>query len=145
MNGRYEDLLYLPHPTSRRHPRMSMQERAAQFSPFAALRGYGAAIRRAGQPVAERIEPDEETRQLLERRQRRLLDCQKEHPLIEVLCFGQDGCQTICGSFQRIDEHQRLLVLTDRTAIPLDEILSIEGAVFDEDAAPSDPLPGQQD
>ena len=145
MNNRYEDLLYLPHPTSRRHPRMSMQERAAQFSPFAALRGYGAAIRRAGQPVTERIEPDEETRQLLERRQRRLLGCQKEHPFIEVLCFGQDGCQTICGNFQRIDEYQRLLMLTDRTAIPLDEILSIEGAVFDGDAASADPLPGERD
>ena len=107
MNNRYEDLLYLPHPTSRRHPRMSMQERAAQFSPFAALRGYGAAIRRAGQPVTERI--------------------------------------AICGNFQRIDEYQRLLMLTDRTAIPLDEILSIEGAVFDGDAASADPLPGERD
>ena len=45
MNGKYDDILHLPHPTSARHPRMSMTDRAAQFSPFAALTGYGDAVR----------------------------------------------------------------------------------------------------
>lgn len=36
----YEDMLDLPHPVSRKHPQMPMAERAAQFSPFAALTGY---------------------------------------------------------------------------------------------------------
>ena len=44
MNGKYDDMIHLPHPTSSRHPRMSMADRAAQFSPFAALTGHGAAI-----------------------------------------------------------------------------------------------------
>ena len=42
---RYDDIINLPHPTSRKHPRMSMHDRAAQFSPFAALVGYGDAIK----------------------------------------------------------------------------------------------------
>lgn len=42
---KYGDLLYLEHPTSRRHKRMSMQDRAAQFAPFAALTGHGAAMK----------------------------------------------------------------------------------------------------
>lgn len=40
----YEDIINLPHPVSKRHPQMSMMQRAAQFAPFAALTGYGEAI-----------------------------------------------------------------------------------------------------
>lgn len=42
---KYDDIINLPHPTSKRHPRMSPSDRAAQFSPFAALTGHDAAIR----------------------------------------------------------------------------------------------------
>ena len=41
----YDDILNLPHPTSKNHPRMSLHDRAAQFSPFAALTGHEAAIK----------------------------------------------------------------------------------------------------
>lgn len=44
MTDKYDDILHLPHHVSQKHPQMSMQERAAQFSPFAALTGYGDAI-----------------------------------------------------------------------------------------------------
>ena len=40
MTDRYDDIINLPHPTSDKHPRMKMLDRAAQFSPFAALTGY---------------------------------------------------------------------------------------------------------
>ncbi len=53
--GQYEDILYLPHPEPVTHPRMPLRDRAAQFAPFAALTGHGAAI--------------EETRKLHERQQ----------------------------------------------------------------------------
>ena len=43
----YEDIINLPHHTSKRHPRMSMEARAAQFAPFAALTGYEHAIKEA--------------------------------------------------------------------------------------------------
>ena len=45
--GKYSDIIDLPHHTSKKHPRMSMEARAAQFAPFAALTGYGEAIQRA--------------------------------------------------------------------------------------------------
>ena len=44
MSGKYDDIIDLPHPTSQNHPRMSLHDRAAQFSPFAALTGHHAAI-----------------------------------------------------------------------------------------------------
>jgi hypothetical protein len=56
----YEDIIDLPHPTSFRHPRMSPQERAAQFAPFAALTGYDAAVREAARLAESREGLDEE-------------------------------------------------------------------------------------
>lgn len=44
MTDKYDDIINLPHPTSKKHPRMPMINRAAQFSPFAALTGYDDAI-----------------------------------------------------------------------------------------------------
>ncbi|MBR1405611.1 MAG: hypothetical protein IJ578_01575 [Bacteroidales bacterium] len=41
---KYDDIIGLPHPTSKRHPRMPRADRAAQFAPFAALTGYGDVI-----------------------------------------------------------------------------------------------------
>ena len=43
-NSEYEDIINLEHPTSKRHPRMTMMQRAAQFAPFAALNGHSEAI-----------------------------------------------------------------------------------------------------
>ena len=51
MMDKYADIINLPHPTSKRHPRMSILERAAQFAPFAALTGYGDVIDAAARKV----------------------------------------------------------------------------------------------
>lgn len=51
MKGKYDDIIDLPHPTSKRHPRMSMEARAAQFAPFAALTGFGNVIERTADRV----------------------------------------------------------------------------------------------
>lgn len=56
----YSDIIGLEHPTSRKHPRMAAEMRAAQFAPFAALTGYDEAIEEtAMQQQAEVIERDE--------------------------------------------------------------------------------------
>lgn len=57
---RYDDMLLLEHPTSKRHPRMSGANRAAQFSPFAALTGYEDQIRDAWHERCDRILLSEE-------------------------------------------------------------------------------------
>ena len=48
---RYDDIIDLPHPTSKRHPRMPMSDRAAQFAPFAALTGFDGVIARTARKV----------------------------------------------------------------------------------------------
>jgi len=45
----YDDIINLPHHVSKRHPQMSMLNRAAQFAPFAALTGYEESIRQSAQ------------------------------------------------------------------------------------------------
>ena len=68
MDHRYDDLLHLPHHGSNRHPHMSMAERAAQFAPFAALRGYGEQVEATARTVAHRPERSEEQMAELNRR-----------------------------------------------------------------------------
>lgn len=60
MSGKYDDIIDLPHPTSKKHPRMTMVNRAAQFSPFAALTGYDAAIRETARVTENRRELSED-------------------------------------------------------------------------------------
>ena len=59
MTDNYEDIINLPHPTSKHFPRMPLEERAAQFSPFAALTGYDALIRETARENVSLFEPDE--------------------------------------------------------------------------------------
>ncbi len=61
MTDQYEDIINLPHHVSKKHPHMSMEDRAAQFAPFAALTGHGDAIRKTAEGVAESYEKDENT------------------------------------------------------------------------------------
>ena len=61
----YEDIINLPHHVSKHYPRMSMEGRAAQFAPFAALTGLEAAIRRAAQHPDEQVYFDDEMLQSL--------------------------------------------------------------------------------
>ena len=61
----YEDIIKLPHHVSSHYPRMSMEGRAMQFAPFAALTGLEAAIRRAAQHPDEQVYSDDEMLQSL--------------------------------------------------------------------------------
>lgn len=44
MKKQYEDIIYKEHPVSKKHPTMSLRDRAAQFAPFAALSGHKEAL-----------------------------------------------------------------------------------------------------
>ena len=57
MKTPYDDIINLPHPVSQHHPPMPLHDRAAQFAPFAALTGFGAAIQETARLTAEQSEP----------------------------------------------------------------------------------------
>lgn len=135
-NRRYDDIIGLPHPTSAAHPRMSMTARAAQFSPFAALTGYDAAIRETARLTLERIELDEDSKAWLDAKQQLLLCRIGEHPEVTVTYFVPDEKKsggayvTVTGNVKRIDTCARSMVMTDGTAIGLDDILEMESELF---------------
>lgn len=135
-NHQYDDIIDLPHHVSATRPRMSMIDRAAQFSPFAALTGYDAAIKETGRLTDERIELTEDSRAALDRKQQLLVDNLASHPEVSVTYFVPDERKaggayvTITGRVKKVDAYQRLLILTDGTKIPLDEILDMESELF---------------
>lgn len=137
MSGQYDDIIDLPHHISNRHPHMPIPGRAAQFAPFAALTGYDAAIREAARRTEEKIELDENAKSTLDRKQQILLNCSPQHPRITVIYFKPDTHKTggayvsVSGQFHGIDPLKRQLVLTDKTRIPLDDILDLESAAID--------------
>ena len=90
MSGPYDDIIDLPHPTSAKHPRMSISDRAAIFSPFAALTGHAAAIQETARLTDRRIELDEDTRTELDRRQAILLEHIGEQPEVTITWFCPD-------------------------------------------------------
>ena len=67
LNNPYEDMLYMPHPTSKTHPRMSMEKRAAQFAPFAALTGHADAVEETARITQERVELTEDRKEQIDR------------------------------------------------------------------------------
>lgn len=132
----YEDIINLPHHVSRTRPQMSMLDRAAQFSPFAALTGYDAAIKETGRLTDEKIELDEDTKAALDMKQAYLVEVIDEQPEISITYFLPDTKKsggeyvTVTGNLKRFDEYERLLILTDGKKIPMDDIADIECDLF---------------
>lgn len=136
MSGPYDELLFLPHPVSKTRPQMSMLDRAAQFSPFAALAGYGDAIREAGRLTTSRIELSGERREELDWKQQFLMAQTAEQPALSVTYFVPDDRKdggayvTQCGHLKRLDLAERQMILTSGVRIPLDDIAEIESELF---------------
>ena len=136
MSGPYDDIIDLPHHVSNRHPHMPVADRAAQFAPFAALTGYDAALRETARLTDRKTELTEDEKALLDRKQQVLLESAEIHPEITVIYFKADERKdggtyvSVTGHFRTIDPTRRQLVLTDKTRIPLDDILDLESDLF---------------
>lgn len=133
MTGPYDDILKLPHPTSKKHPRMSMAARAAQFAPFAALTGYGDAIKETARVTDQQLELDENEKARLNEKLQWLRRHLSEQPKITITFFVPDkkkaggSYQTITGSVKKLQEYERRLIMTDGTIIPINAISKIQG------------------
>ena len=92
MADNYEDIINLPHHVSKKRKRMSQIDRAAQFSPFAALTGYDAAILETGRLTDKRVELDEGTKAILNEKLTIIADFIKEQPEVTITysvnCLG---------------------------------------------------------
>ena len=108
---RYDEIIHLPHPVSQTHPRMGRLERAAQFSPFAALTGYDDAVRETARLTDAQRELAEDEQALLERqllRVQMLLDAGTP-PVVAVTWFQPDAKkQGVCDGEGQGAEDRRV-------------------------------------
>lgn len=147
---KYDDIIHLQRPLSRKHPPMSRYDRAAQFSPFAALTGHGEAVKETARLTEQRVELDEYEKEILRGRLQQLVNCveawnaaglpAEDRPGVTVTWFVPDfrkeGGQyvTAGGRVKKIDPYLRQIVLLDAGGewmeVPLDEIIRVESEIF---------------
>jgi len=132
----YDDIINLPHYTSTTRPHMSAYDRAAQFSPFAALTGHDAAITETARLTDTRVELDEYSKADLNQRLCKIQDQMDEKPEISITYFQPDKKKsggayiTTTGCLKKIEEYERAVVMQDDTKIPIDQIIAIDGELF---------------
>lgn len=132
----YEDIIHLPHHVSQTHPRMSIRDRAAQFSPFAALNGYDAVLQETARRTQSKRELDESEIAALDAKLQYLRAHLSESPRVTITYFQHDphktggAYQTVSGVLQTIDLRMRMLILEGERYVPIDELSAIESSVF---------------
>ena len=136
MNGKYDEIMGLPHHVSKTRPQIPMSDRAAQFAPFAALTGYDAAIKETGRLTDERIELDVEALSALDMKYQLLMEALDEAPEVTITYFQPDERKaggkyvSAVGAVKKIDDFERRITMRDGTRIPTDDVLSIDGELF---------------
>lgn len=135
--GRYDDIINLPHHVSKTRPQMSMHDRAAQFSAFAALSGYDDTVKETARLTDRKLELTEEETAELNLKIQILKEYADTRPFVFVEYFLPDkkksggSYETATGNFRRIDDYAGNLILTNGEEIHLSDIYSIEGEVFE--------------
>lgn len=140
--SRYEDIIHLPHHVSRKHPQMSLKERAAQFSPFAALTGHSAATEEAARLTAQEAVLDEtETLRINEQLAYLKKNLSDAGPVL-ITYFQEDerkegGAYVTAQSLVRkIDEYRQTVVLQNGMIIRMEHIRQLEIPSFSADGSP---------
>lgn len=126
---KYRDIINLPHHVSLRHPQMSMSERAAQFSPFAALSGHDAAIAEASRLTEDKPVQDESVKQEISDR----LQAAGNSPgiVLNIVHFVPDsrkpgGCfAVVTGHVRKLIPHEDLVIMEDGEKIKAENIVSV--------------------
>ena len=128
---KYEDIINLPHHVSSKHPQMSLYERSAQFAPYAALTGHGDAIKETGRLTTDRLELDEEEKEILDRKMYIIQENLQNRHKIRFTYFipdlKKDGGKYVeyTGIVKKIDTYKNVIIFEDKTEIKINEIVDI--------------------
>ena len=131
MTHAYDDIIHLPHPEPKRHPRMSLEARAAQFAPFAALTGHQAVLAESARYTEMNPGLDEQQCVELNRSVNELLDRLHEHPMVVFILFEKDTKKSgghyreVIGNVAKFDEFERVFTLGDGQRIALSTIVAL--------------------
>ena len=138
MNEPYDDIIGLPHPMSNKHPQMTLIDRAAQFSPFAALTGYEGAVKETARLTDERLELDEYEKEILNGKLQLIAERLSERPEAEITYFQPDERKaggayvSAAGTVKKLLTHEHIVIMEDGTRIPIEDISEIKGDIFSE-------------
>ena len=134
--NRYDDIINLPHPEPTTRPRMTMENRAAQFSPFAALTGYDDATREEARLVDMKQELSEDMKDIIDAKLAVIEQHIKEQPEISVTYFQPDEKKTggryttVSGNVRKLDGVEHVIIMADGTKIPIGDVRLIGGDLF---------------
>lgn len=137
-SAEYADIINLPHHVSKTRPRMSMHDRAAQFSPFAALTGYDAAIKETARWTDEKVDLDENSRVSLDEKLLMLMSRLAEKPAVTITYFKKDerkaggSYEMAKGCIRKVDLYTGIVVMDDQAQILIEDVIDIDGEIFDE-------------
>lgn len=132
MQNNYDDIIDLPHHVSATRPQMSMMDRAAQFSPFAALTGYDAAIKETARLTDQKIDLDDYEKEEINDKIQLITEHLGEDFEVVITYFQPDSRKAggayvdAVGIVKKIDEYDRVIILQDGKKIPIDDILDID-------------------
>lgn len=127
----YDDIIDLPHHVSETHPHMSLHDRAAQFSPFAALTGHGAAIEETARLTDEFAELDESRKEAINEKLMFISESSENAHEITFVFFVPDGKKfggeyvSVTGKVKKIDSYKHDVIMTDGRIIPIENIYDI--------------------
>ncbi len=133
---KYDDIINLPRHVSLTHPHMPLIDRAAQFSPFAALTGYNEAVKETARITDTRMELDESEKSILNERLQLIAEQLNNQSEVSITYFKADAKKdggaylTAIGSVKKIDTYEKNVKMTDGTIIPIDDIINIDGDLF---------------
>lgn len=132
----YKDIINLPHHSSKKRTHMSLHDRAAQFSPFAALTGHDEAIRETARLTYKKIELDETEKTILNDKFNYIIEHINIQPEILVTYFVADEMKDggayldFTGNVKKYDYHNKILHFSDGTQIMVYDIIDIESQIF---------------
>lgn len=138
ISHKYDDIINLPHHVSKKHPQMSLHDRAAQFSPFAALTGHKAAINEAARLTDKKQILSEDVIAKLNEQLNLIKENIGTNQTVTITYFVPDDKKSggayisHIGVVKKIDEYNRTVIMTDKTVIPIEQISEIQSNIFSE-------------
>ena len=132
----YEDIVNLPRHISKVHPQATMADRAARFSPFAAISGYEDMVKEAARVTEERIDITDAMKELLNEKLNMIIEFLDEEPEVTITYFEPDKKKdggayiSITGTVKRINEYERIVLMSNDKKIRIDEIYALESDLF---------------
>lgn len=132
MTNAYDDIIHLPHPDPKRHSRMTLEARAAQFAPFAALTGHQTVLAETARYMEQHPGLDNQQCDELNRKINRLLSCLDEHPIVIFTFFEEDAtkfggcCRKVKGRVIKFNDFEKVFTLDDGVQIALSAIVGME-------------------